>query len=115
MSTRCHRIEVYEPFEYDGANPLLVVGRGLLVTPDKKDAYLLDLHAPMIIDGEMYNQIIVRPRYPDPIERATDSTCTVLILLVKKGSAPKVGDQFQYNDILNWGIGKISLQKTDTH
>jgi len=113
MSTRCHRIEVYEPFEYDGPNPLLVVGRGLLATPDKKDAYLLDLHTPISIDGEKYKQIIVRPRYPDPIERATESTCTVLILLVKDGGSPQVGDQFQYNDILNWGIGKISLQKTD--
>ncbi|MDX5151437.1 MAG: hypothetical protein R3188_03090 [Acidiferrobacterales bacterium] len=111
MSNRCHRIEVYEPFEYDGPNPLLVVGRGLLVTPDKKDAYLLDLHAPLNIDGKTYKQIIIRPRYPDPIERVTASTCTVLILLVKEGVSPEVGDQFQYNDILNWGIGKISPQK----
>jgi hypothetical protein len=114
MSTTCHRIEVYEPYEYDGPNPLIVVGRGLLTTPDKKEAYLLDLHVPLTIDGETYKQIIVRPRYPDPIERVTESNCTVLILLVKEGSSPKVGDEYQYSDILNWGIGKISLKKNGT-
>ena len=59
LSTSCHRIEVYEPFEYDGPNPLIVAGRGLLVTPDKKDAYLLDLHTPIQFEGENYNQIIL--------------------------------------------------------
>jgi len=114
MSTACHRIEVYEPFEYDGPNPLMVTGRGLLVTPDKKDAYLLDLSAPLDIDGVKYRQVIVRPRYPDPIERVTESNCTVLILLVKEGCSPEVGSEFQYNDIQNWGIGKISLKKNGT-
>ena len=114
MSTACHRIEVYEPFEYDGPNPLIVAGRGLLVTPDKKDAYLLDLDVPLNIDGVKYKQIIVRPRYPDPIERVTESNCTVLILLVKDGCSPEVGSEFQYNDIQNWGIGKISLKKNGT-
>ena len=114
MSIACHRIEVYEPFEYDGPNPLMVTGRGLLVTPDKKDAYLLDLRAPLDINGVNYRQVIVRPRYPDPIERVTESNCTVLILLVKEGCSPEVGSEFQYNDILNWGIGKISLKKNGT-
>lgn len=111
MPQTCHRIEIYEPFEYEGPNPLVVVGRGLLITPDRKDAYLFDLQTPISIDGLTYKQIIVRPRYPDPIERVTESSCTVLILLVKEQSSLNVGDQFQYNDILNWGIGRISLKK----
>ena len=114
MSENCHRIEVYEPFEYEGPNPLLVSGRGMLETPDRKEAYLLDLHSPLDVAGEKYSQLIVRPKYPDPIERVTESNCTVLILLVKQGSKPILGEPFQYGDILNWGIGKISLKKNGT-
>jgi len=114
MSENCHRIEIYEPFDFDGPNPLFVSGLGLLETPDKKEAYLLKLQDALEIDGEIYHQLIVRPRYPDPIERATESNCTVLILLVKQGSTVNSGESFQYNDIVNWGIGKISVKKNGT-
>lgn len=114
MSPGCHRIEVYEPFEYNGPNPLILVGCGLLTTPDKKEAYLLAVQEPLRIDDTEYRQIIVRPRYPDPIERVTESNCTVIISLVRPDRSVEVGGEYQYGDILNWGIGKINLQKTNS-
>lgn len=111
MPVSSHRIEVYEPFEYDGPNPLMVTGEGVLQTPDKKDAYLLSVIESLDIDGASYKQIVVRPKYLDPIERATESNCTVIVSLVKPDNSIQIGGQYQYTEVLNWGIGKISLLK----
>ncbi len=108
MQASSHRIEVYEPFEYDGPNPINLKAEGLLVTPDKKDAFLLGVDTVLSIDGEEYRQIVVRPRFLDPIERATQSSCTVIISLVRPDHSIDVDSQYQYTDVLNWGIGKIN-------
>lgn len=103
-----HQIEVYEPFEYEGPNPIVVIGQGLVGSPDKKEVFLLGVDTDLEIDGVIYRQIIVRPRFPDPIERATSSACTVIISLVKADRSLDVGGAYQYLDVVNWGIGKIN-------
>jgi hypothetical protein len=103
-----HQIEVYEPFEYEGPNPILVIGQGLVNSPDKKEVFLLGVETDLEIDGVAYRQVLVRPRFPDPIERATTSACTVIISLVKADRRIDVGSAYQYPDVVNWGIGKIN-------
>lgn len=103
-----HQIEVYEPFEYDGPNPLITIGQGIVDSPDKKQVYLLAVDTDLEIDGVNYRQILVRPRFPDPIERAISSSCTVIISLVKADRIIEVGGAYQYMDVVNWGIGKIN-------
>jgi len=108
MQGSMHQIEVYEPFEYEGPNPIVVIGQGLVDSPDRKEVFLLSVETELEIDGVVYRQILVRPRFPDPIERATSSSCTVIISLVKAGRSIEVGSAYQYLDVVNWGIGKIN-------
>lgn len=114
MIVSSHRIEVYEPFEYDGPNPLILSRIGTLKTPDKKDAYLFSITKTIVIEGNSYGQIVVRPKFLDPIERVTESICTVMISLVRPDHVIEVGTEYCYADVLNWGIGKINqCQSTD--
>lgn len=108
MLVSSHRIEVYEPFEYSGPNPLLLSSIGTLKTPDNKDAHLFSCTNTIVIEGVAYNQLVVRPKFLDPIERVTESNCTVMIFLVRPDHVIEVGGDYCYADVLNWGVGKIN-------
>jgi len=108
MNDLSHRIEVYEPYEYEGPNPLLLSSQGLLITPDRKDAVLMSSNESIRVEGEDYNLIVLRPKFLDPIARVTESHCTVIISLVRPQSIVEVGGQYQYTDVMNWGVGKIN-------
>jgi len=108
MNDLSHRIEIYEPYEYDGPNPLLLSTQGLLITPDRKDAVLMSINEAIHVEGEDYKLIVLRPKYQDPITRVTESNCTVIISLVRPQSVIEAGGQYQYADVMNWGVGKIN-------
>lgn len=109
MNNSSHRIEIFEPYEYNGPNPLLLSFSGSLITPDKKPAVLLTAIETINIDDQDFSQVVVRPKHLDPIERVTESNCTVIISLVRPHSLMADGDQYQYADVMNWGVGKIKL------
>ena len=108
MLVSSHRIEVYEPFEYIGPNPLILNSIGVLKTPDKKDAHLFLLTRAIVIEGHSYDQLVVRPKFLDPIERVVESNCTVMISLVRPDRLIEAGGEYCYADVLNWGVGKIN-------
>lgn len=108
MTATRHRIEIFEPEDYVGPNPLYATGMRLLDSPDHKRAYLLELTEPINLDEGSIEHIIIRPRHSDPIERARDSVCTVVIACVRPDYEP--GEvAYTYPGIINWGIGKISV------
>lgn len=102
-----HCIEIYEPSDYDGPMPLCATAIDIIAGPDRSEGYLLDLAEPMLVNGEVSNQIVVRPRHDDPIKRVVGSACTVVIYCVKSGIELGAGSEYKYTDVVNWGIGKI--------
>ncbi len=82
MTTQHHALEIYEPYDYHGANPLMVSGVMVLAGPMRDKYYLVEPDQPLIIEQLQLSQLLVQPRYNgDKIDRAVSSTCTVNISL----------------------------------
>lgn len=108
MGEHKHLLEVYEPYEYTGPNPLHVLGGGLLRGPNGAFYYLLNVEGDVQLNGDPVLQMLVLPRYNgDKIERAEQSTCTVNIECVRSGITLLAGAPFGYADVRHWGVGKI--------
>ncbi len=107
-----HFIEVYEPYEYTGPNPLSVDGVAVLQDPIHHDHYLLDVASPFKYGKQVIAQLLVAPRYSgDKIDRAMSSTCTVSIACVPEGIHLNSEDLLSFENLLRWGVGKITLAK----
>ena len=110
MTANHHFIEIYEPYEYTGPNPIPVDGVAVLRDPVRHDHYLLDVATPFEFGNQQIEQLLVAPRYSgDKIDRAISSTCTVTIVCVAKGNHLDSKDLLSFEDLLRWGVGKISL------
>lgn len=108
MSDCRHLLEVYEPYEYVGPNPVHVHGRGVLRGPNGASYYLLHIDGIMELDETAVMQLLILPRYNgDKIERARESCCTVNIARVRPGITLGPEAAFAYTDIMHWGVGKI--------
>jgi hypothetical protein len=107
MNNSRHRIEIYEPEEYT-TQPLLARGITVIESPEHKQAYLLTLEESLETDEGAVHEIVLRPRHDDPIDRCVSSTCTVVISCVKPGISLASANCYQYTDVVNWGIGKIT-------
>ncbi|MFN2308912.1 MAG: hypothetical protein ABR553_04105 [Gammaproteobacteria bacterium] len=108
MSDHKHLLEVYEPYEYTGPNPVHVLGNGVLRGPNGAAYYLLKIEGVMELDQRSVMQLLVLPRYNgDKIECAEQSCCTVNIARVRPGVTLTPGESFAYSDIAHWGVGKI--------
>ena len=109
MNEHKHLLEVYEPYSYEGPNPMRVLGSGVLRGPNGASYYLLTLDGTLELDQAAVAQLLVLPRYNgDKIERAEQSCCTVNIARVKPGVTLNPGDAFAYADVSHWGVGKIT-------
>ncbi len=109
MGDQQHFIEIYEPYEYDGPNPLEVSGVAVLKGPTRSNYYLLELSSPVEYDHERVEQLLVAPRYNgDKIDRAVCSTCTVNIARVPPDTHLDDSTSLTFESILRWGVGKIS-------
>jgi hypothetical protein len=109
MAQQQHVLEVYEPYEYKGPNPLTVEGIAVLHGPSREDYYLLTLDKPFDFEQEKIKQVLVVPRYNgDKIDRAVSSTCTVNIARVPPGISLNDKTDLTFEDFLRWGVGKIS-------
>jgi len=103
-----HIIEIYEPSEYDGPNPIRASGLGLVHAPDGTSNYLLKIEDPFQSEQELVTHIVVRPHYVgDHIKRAVDSVCTVGIARVRPDVNLAPDDSYTFTDIVKWGVGKI--------
>jgi hypothetical protein len=109
MTIQYHALEIYEPYDYHGDNPLSVSGVAILVGPMRDNYYLVQLQHPFVIDQEDVTQLLVQPRYnDDKIDRAVGSTCTVNIArVVSKADLSQV-KRLAFDDFQRWGVGKIS-------
>jgi hypothetical protein len=108
MSDHKHLLEVYEPYEYTGPNPVHVLGSGVLRGPNGASYYLLSIDGILELDETSVVQLLVLPRYNgDKIERAAQSCCTVNIARVRPGVTLNPGEPFAYTDVMHWGVGKI--------
>lgn len=114
MGGHQHFIEIYEPYEYEGPNPLHVEGVAVLQGPTRSNYYLLELEAPFEFDHEKVEQLLVAPRYNgDKIDRAVSSTCTVNIARVPEGVQLDQSAALTFDRMLRWGVGKISPASDD--
>ncbi|MFQ5642959.1 MAG: hypothetical protein ACE5FQ_04580 [Thiogranum sp.] len=110
MGEQQHVLEVYEPYEYEGQNPLTVAGVSVLKGPMRDNYYLLRLDTPVEYDHEMIELLLVLPHYTgDKIDRAVNSTCTVSISRVPTDSDIATRSSVSFEDFQRWGVGKISL------
>lgn len=109
MSEHKHLLEVYEPYSYEGPNPVRVLGSGVLRGPNGATYYLLSVDGVLELDQATVEQLLVLPRYNgDKIERAEQSCCTVNIARVRPGVVLSPGAAFAYTDVTHWGVGKIT-------
>jgi hypothetical protein len=104
-----HLLEIYEPYEYRGPNPLHLQGIAVLPGPGRENYYLLRLAKALEIEQQATEQLVVLPRYNgDKIDRAVSSACTVNIARVAAGVNLQDKSRLSFEDIVRWGVGKIS-------
>ncbi|HHJ14293.1 MAG TPA: hypothetical protein ENJ79_07930 [Gammaproteobacteria bacterium] len=107
--TQEHILEIYEPYEYDGQNPVPAHGIAVLRGPGRDQYYLLHVDQPMRYHSETLHQLVVMPHYNgDKIDRAVNSTCTVNIARVRDGVDLSERERLSFEDFERWGVGKIS-------
>lgn len=109
MTTQPHVLEIYEPYEYAGQNPLNVEGIAVLAGPSRENYYLLKVVTPFSVDQELVEHVLILPRYNgDKIDRAVTSSCTVNIARIPAGIDITDKASITFDDFLRWGVGKIS-------
>jgi hypothetical protein len=109
MTIQHHALEIYEPYDYYGENPLSVSGIAILAGPMRDTYYLVKLEHPFVIDKQSVTQLLVQPRYNgDNIDRAVGSTCTVSIARVLAATDLSLAKRLSFDDFQRWGVGKIS-------
>jgi hypothetical protein len=108
IATQHHVLEVYEPYDYEGDNPLMVSGVTVLAGPMRDNYYLLQLDTPIAVEQKPVTYLLVQPRYNgDKIDRAVSSTCTVNISRVVGDGDLSQLNKISFDDFERWGVGKI--------
>jgi len=109
MTIQHHVLEVYEPYDYHGDNPLTVSGIAVVAGPMRDNYYLLRLDHPFVVEQNDVTQLLVQPRYNgDKIDLAVSGTCTVTIARVHGNADLTQNEKISFDDFERWGVGKIS-------
>lgn len=109
MNNKSHRIEIYDPSDYDGPDPIRVNGKGIVYGPERTEYYLVEPETPLQINKHQVAQILLRPRYfEDKITRVENDACTVGIFCVAPGICLNPEDQVDMSMLEKWGAGKIT-------
>jgi hypothetical protein len=109
MTIQHHALEIYEPYDYHGDNPLSVSGIAVLTGPMRDTYYLVELEHPFVIDQQNVTQLLLQPRYNgDTIDRAVGSTCTVNVARVTSTADLLQIEKLSFDDFQRWGVGKIT-------
>lgn len=112
--TQQHVLEIYEPYDYLGENPVTAEGIAVIPGPSREVYYLLQVSSPFEFEHETVRQFVIMPHYNgDKIDRAVSSTCTVNISRVPDGMDLSDKSRLTFDDFLRWGVGKISLCEGD--
>jgi hypothetical protein len=110
MSNQEHVLEVYEPYDYQGHNPIQAAGVSVLPGPMRDEYYLVQVKHPFQVGAAEVELLLIQPRYNgDKIDRAVSSTCTVNISRVTHALNPDPAERLSFEDFESWGVGKISL------
>ncbi|MCA1805077.1 MAG: hypothetical protein LC646_07025 [Xanthomonadaceae bacterium] len=110
MTQTKHILEIYEPYDYTGPNPMVVAGVSTALDPTGVEYFLLQLAEPVDLADAQLEQILVKPRYNgDKIDRATCSSCTVIISRVMPGHHVNGSGHFEFEQVHHWGVGKITV------
>ena len=106
---KSHLIEIYEPYDYHGEDPLQAKSVGVILGPGISEYYLMNTNLIILENDPPIFQIVINPRYQgDKIERCVDGQCTVGISYLKDNSKTLTsGDSVSYADIVYWGVGKV--------
>lgn len=108
MDAKSHIIEIYDPSDYVGPNPIKVSGLGVVRGPDKAEYYLLSVRNPFDYKGAKVTQLIVQPRYfGDKIARVVNDACTVGIMRVMSDFELSPEADLAVSSCAFWGAGKI--------
>lgn len=103
-----HILEIYDVEEDPVPSAVKVEGVGVVFGPEGSKYYILRTEEPLPIGGMAITQLAVRPHYEgDPVERASESVCTVGIAYAPGGSGYAPGEQYGFNDFVFWRVGKI--------
>ena len=109
MNKNKYSIEIYEPDPYDGPHPLYGTAVEVIAGPERSKALLLDLRQSLNVNGDVCTQVVVRSRHDDSIDRVVSSPSTVVVYCVKQKQTLSRDSEYKYTDVINWGIGKITL------
>lgn len=110
MTHTKHILEIYEPYDYQGPNPMVASGISTAVDPTGVEYFLLELAKPIAIADAELEQLLVKPRYNgDRIDRATSSSCTVCICRVMPGAHVNGDGHFDFEQVHHWGVGRIAM------
>lgn len=113
MNAKTHIIEIYDPNDYSGPNPIKVNGLGVIRGLDKTEYYLLSVKNPFDYRGSIVNQLIVQPRYfGDKIMRVVNDACTVGIMRVNPDLMLSPENAMSMDCYSFWGAGKIVPSRT---
>lgn len=109
MSENSHLLEIYDTEDYEGPNPLHVVGIGVVNGPERSQYYLIKPLEEIKIQGKLVTQLAVRPHYDgDSIDNAVESMCTVGIALTNPETDYTEKKTFGFLDFIFWKVGKIN-------
>lgn len=109
MANATHVIELYEPGNFTGHNPMHIKGVGVIRGRDRVEYFLANLVEPFDCDGDHVEQIVLQPRYyGDKIQRAEKDLCTISILRVRPDVSLNVDSTLDFSSIIKWGCGKIT-------
>ncbi len=110
MKQQQHILEIYEPYDYQGDNPIHAAGISVLKGPMRDEYYLVKVEHPFQFESTEVEQLLIQPRYNDDnIDRAVTSTCTVIISRVINNPGTDHGERLSFEDFERWGVGKITL------
>lgn len=113
-----HRLTIDEPWDFPGpGGGLGVQGAGVVQGPGQANwqerYYLLELDAPILVDGERVWQLVCAPRYRgDYLEQAMTGECVVGIARVREQRSLTAGESFSVDDVGYIAIGRIARVET---
>jgi len=108
-----HRLKIDEPWGFrEPAGGIYARGLGTVEGPGgpgwQERYYLLDLEAPLVVDGARVWQVVCAPRYTgDGLEKAMAGGCIVGIARVLEARSLEAGGSFAADDVHYFAIGRI--------
>ncbi len=108
MNGKMHLLEIYDADDYEGPNPVRIIGECVIHGPENTPYYIVRPEQPMEYAGGTIEHMALRTHYEtDPIDRATGSVCTVGIALTRPGRDYVPGECFGFSDFPFWHVGKV--------